>query len=56
LQFRLRAMPEREVLSLCLDDYVLPSLRCNTVIARSVWYIDVWTMWHVGLGRRNPGD
>jgi hypothetical protein len=48
-------MHERGVLSVFSDDYALPSLRGNTVIARSVWY-NVWAMWHVRLGRRNAGD
>ena len=45
-------MPECEVLSVFLDDYAaLSTLRCHTVIALSVGYLDVWAVWHVGLGR-----
>ena len=41
------AAPEREVLFVFLDGNVLLSLRCHTVVTRSVCYIDVWAVWHV---------
>ena len=57
LQFRLRAMAEREILSAFLDDYAFsPLIRCPTVIARSICYVDVWAVWYVGLGCQYAGD
>ena len=41
LQFRLRAMVEREALSVFLEDYAFSPLRCPIVIARSFCYVDL---------------
>ena len=43
----LRAMSEREVPSMTLDDYPLPELGCLTIFARNVRCGDVRAVWHV---------
>ena len=55
LQFRLRAMVEREALSVFLEDYAFSPLRCPIVIARSFCYVDLpcTHAWGGGLLQRH---